>query len=45
MSYPKITLKAISTELIAVMCAALIFAYLRRTSPRLRELLDDKPII
>jgi hypothetical protein len=35
--------KAISTELVAVIAAALIFAYLQRNSPQLRAWLSPTP--
>ena len=35
--------KAISTELVAVIAAALIFAYLQRNSPTLRAWLSKDP--
>jgi hypothetical protein len=35
--------KAISTELVAVIAAALIFAYLQRNSPELRAWLSKEP--
>lgn len=35
--------KAISTELVAVIVAALIFAYLQRNSPTLRAWLQKDP--
>lgn len=35
--------QAIGTELVAVIAAALIFAYLQRNSPWLRELLSPTP--
>jgi hypothetical protein len=35
--------KAIALELVAVIAAALVFAYLKRTSPGLRAMLDDRP--
>ena len=38
-----ISTKAISTELVAVIAAALIFAYLQRSSPQLRAWLSTSP--
>lgn len=38
-----ISTKAISTELVAVVVAALIFAYLQRNSPTLRAWLSKDP--
>ena len=43
MAHSFINPRAITSELIAVIAAALIFAYLKRNSPQLRAWLDSSP--
>ena len=41
---PIVNPRAIGTEIVAVIAAALIFAYLQRNSPALRALLSKDPL-